>query len=133
MPEHPYLQWTLFRRSILAAFQRSLTLKDATDPTAASIRIGLMDLDPSRVLRQCEHIFLKVGPAGLVSQWLKMPTAGTKIIHCTKHGYALAAADLDEGYAALRAAIAIVVQMAPRGRRRGSTATNGRTHRTRRF
>jgi hypothetical protein len=37
-----------------------------------------------------------------VSQWLKMPTAGTKIAHCTKHGYALAAADLDGGYAALK-------------------------------
>jgi Tol biopolymer transport system component len=26
MPEHPYLQWQIFRRSIVAAFQRSLTL-----------------------------------------------------------------------------------------------------------
>jgi hypothetical protein len=25
MPEHPYLQWPVFRRSIVAAFQRSLT------------------------------------------------------------------------------------------------------------
>ena len=25
MPEHPYLQWPLFRRSIVAAFERSLT------------------------------------------------------------------------------------------------------------
>jgi hypothetical protein len=79
-----------------------IDLEDATDPTAASIRIGLMDLNPSRVLRQCEHIFLKVGPAGLVPQWLKMPTAGTKFVHCTKHGYTLAAADLDGGYAALK-------------------------------
>ena len=26
MPEHPYLQWPVFRRSIVAAFARSLTL-----------------------------------------------------------------------------------------------------------
>ena len=26
MPEHPYLQWPVFRRSVVAAFQRSLTL-----------------------------------------------------------------------------------------------------------
>ena len=26
MPEHPYLQWPVFRRSIVAAFQRSLTV-----------------------------------------------------------------------------------------------------------
>ena len=25
MPEHPYLQWPVFRRSVVAAFQRSLT------------------------------------------------------------------------------------------------------------
>jgi hypothetical protein len=27
MPEHPYLQWPVFRRSVVAAFQRSLTAK----------------------------------------------------------------------------------------------------------
>jgi hypothetical protein len=26
MPEHPYLQWPVFRRSVVAAFDRSLTL-----------------------------------------------------------------------------------------------------------
>jgi low affinity Fe/Cu permease len=25
MPDHPYLQWPVFRRSVVAAFQRSLT------------------------------------------------------------------------------------------------------------
>jgi hypothetical protein len=26
MPEHPYLQWPVFRRSVVAAFDRSLTV-----------------------------------------------------------------------------------------------------------
>ena len=26
MPDHPYLQWPVFRRSVVAAFERSLTL-----------------------------------------------------------------------------------------------------------
>jgi len=26
MPDHPYLQWPVFRRSVVAAFQRSLTI-----------------------------------------------------------------------------------------------------------
>jgi len=25
MPDHPYLQWPVFRRSVVAAFERSLT------------------------------------------------------------------------------------------------------------
>jgi hypothetical protein len=29
MPEHPYLPWPVFRRSVVAAFQRSLTLSSA--------------------------------------------------------------------------------------------------------
>jgi hypothetical protein len=29
MPDHPYLQWPVFRRSVVAAFQRSLTLLGA--------------------------------------------------------------------------------------------------------
>jgi hypothetical protein len=28
MPKHPYLQWPVFRRSVVAAFQRSLTSND---------------------------------------------------------------------------------------------------------
>jgi hypothetical protein len=34
MPEHPYLQWPVFRRSVVAAFQRSLT----GQRTASSLR-----------------------------------------------------------------------------------------------
>ena len=30
MSEHPYLQWPVFRRSVVAAFQRSLTLISRT-------------------------------------------------------------------------------------------------------
>ena len=29
MPDNPYLQWPVFRRSVVAAFQRSLTVKGA--------------------------------------------------------------------------------------------------------
>ena len=46
MPEHPYLQWPVFRRSVVAAFQRSLT----------SRRIS--DLDPSHTPRRTTtHFF----------------------------------------------------------------------------
>jgi hypothetical protein len=31
MPEHPYLQWPVFRRSVVAAFQRSLTVDGVGD------------------------------------------------------------------------------------------------------
>ena len=34
MPDNPYLQWPVFRRSVVAAFQRSLNIKKP------SVRLG---------------------------------------------------------------------------------------------
>ena len=37
MPEHPYLQWPVFRRSVVAAFQRSLTRNDRFETVACAL------------------------------------------------------------------------------------------------
>ncbi len=39
MPEHPYLQWPVFRRSVVAAFQRSLTPAVPVDPVSAILDV----------------------------------------------------------------------------------------------
>jgi hypothetical protein len=77
-------------------------LLDPNDPIAGIIRIGLKDLNPERVLRNCEHIFITLGPAGLVAGWLQLPTAGSKTLRCTKHGYGVGSLSLDAAYYALR-------------------------------
>ena len=44
-----------------------IDLSDPKDPIARIVRIGIADLDPSRVLKNCEHIFISLGPRGLPS------------------------------------------------------------------
>lgn len=62
------------------------------------MRIGIADLDPSRILVGCEHIFITFGAHGLVAELLDMPTAGNKIIHCDLHQYAIQGLSLDGTY-----------------------------------
>lgn len=79
-----------------------IDLSDVNDPIAEAIRIGIADLNPERVLRKCEHIFITLGPAGPVSIRMRLPTADRKLLHCTKHRYSVENAKLDDGYEDLR-------------------------------
>ena len=76
-----------------------INLDDPDDPIARLVRIGIGDLDPSRVLSHCEHFFLTLQPHPVVFDMVKLPTAGKKVLHCTKHGYAVSDEALDEVYA----------------------------------
>jgi hypothetical protein len=68
------------------------------NPISDIVRLGLDDLNPSRVLINCEHIFITLGPHGLLADLLDMPTAGHKIIHCDLHEYAVIGVSLDSIY-----------------------------------
>jgi len=59
------------------------------------VRIGLDDLNPDRVLRQCQHLFISLGSCGIPGRMLGLPTAGSKYLHCTKHGHSMMALRLD--------------------------------------
>ncbi|MBI3665722.1 MAG: hypothetical protein HY236_05755 [Acidobacteria bacterium] len=65
-----------------------IDLSDPDDRYAQIVRIGIADLDPSRVLKNCQHLFVTLGSRGLLAAWLRLPTAGQKVIHCTLHRYA---------------------------------------------
>ena len=75
-----------------------INLSDPRDRTAEVVRIGLKDLDLSRVLKNCEHIYISLSFHGLVADWLQLPTAGGKVVHCTLHKYAIEGLDLDGAY-----------------------------------
>ncbi|MBA2702625.1 MAG: hypothetical protein H0U60_02095 [Blastocatellia bacterium] len=66
-----------------------VNLSNPNDPISELVQIGIADLDPSRILAQCEHIFITIGAQGIVADLLDMPTAGQKILHCNLHGYAV--------------------------------------------
>ncbi|MGA2073720.1 MAG: DUF4365 domain-containing protein [Terriglobia bacterium] len=76
-----------------------IDLSDPNDPRAELVRIGIADLDPSRVLKGCEHIFISLGDREILAERLALPTAGNKIIHCDLHGHAIEGPDLDGTYA----------------------------------
>jgi len=43
MPEYPYLQWPVFRRSVVAAFERSLTFNASTaTPTDLFLELAIL-------------------------------------------------------------------------------------------
>lgn len=79
-----------------------IDLSDRDDPIAERVRIGIADLDPSRVLKDCQHIFLSFGQRGMLADWLRLPTAGNKIVHCDLHRYAIEGLDLDGTYAVFK-------------------------------
>lgn len=64
-----------------------IDVNDSDDLVAQVIRQGLRDLDPTRVLKNCEHILWAPGAAGLPAVWLRMPSAAHKNLHCLKHGH----------------------------------------------
>jgi hypothetical protein len=70
-------------------------LDDPNDEIAQVVRIGLTDLDPTRVLRTCTHLFLALGAHGLPAVMLGLPTAGSKTLWCTLHGHGIGGMQLD--------------------------------------
>jgi hypothetical protein len=73
-------------------------LRNPNDSISTIIRIGLADLDPSRVLRDCENLHVEPDAVGLPGLWLGLHSAGSKIIHCERHDYAMGGLVLDRIY-----------------------------------
>jgi len=79
-------------------------LGDRDDPIAAIIRQGLEDLNPERVLRNCQHLFVTIESTGSPGQWLRLPTAGAKRLCCTLHGDCMVGIVLDSLYGVFQGA-----------------------------
>ena len=75
-----------------------INLNDPNDRIAEVVRIGLEDLDPTRVARNCRHIHLRSGSRGIPAEMLGLPTAGSKSIIFLKHGHSMQGLKLDDVY-----------------------------------
>jgi hypothetical protein len=84
------------------ALGAGIDLDDPDDPVAELVRIGIQDLDPNDALRVCEHTFITLQPNPLLRATLRLPTAGLKVLHCTKHGHSVRAIALDLASKALQ-------------------------------
>jgi hypothetical protein len=68
-----------------------IDLSNENDPLVRSLRIAAKDNSPERILAQCEHLLVALGATGpnarKVQRLFNVGTAGSKVIHCTLHGY----------------------------------------------
>jgi len=76
-------------------------LADPDDEISEIVRIGIEDLDPTRVLKTCSHLYIRLSGGGLPAQMLRLPTAGFKTVYCTLHGHGIWAMSLDGAYSSL--------------------------------
>jgi hypothetical protein len=77
---------------------QGINLEDSSDRIAKIVNIGIVDFDPTRVLRNCQHFFVSIGSTGLPGEWLGLPTAGSKFLHCTLKRHSIGRISLDGIY-----------------------------------
>ena len=75
-----------------------LDLDDPKDKLAEIVRIGIRDINPDRVVRQCKQLLVQLGSHGIPAQMLGLPTAGTKYVSCKKHRYRTGGLSLNQIY-----------------------------------
>ena len=79
-----------------------IDMDDDKDQITQIVNIGIKDLNPERVLKNCIHLFVKQVSSGMPARWLGLPTAGFKEIICTLHGHGISALSLDSAYELLK-------------------------------
>jgi hypothetical protein len=80
------------------AAELGINLDDPDDRIAEVVRIGIEDLDPTRVLKNCQHMYVVTTTHGIPAEMLGLPTAGSKRIICLKHGHGVENLSLDTAY-----------------------------------
>lgn len=85
-----------------------IDLSDIYNPITEMVLTGIADFDPTRVLRDCSHMFVTLSRRGpgllyfMLAQQLQLPTMGAKIVYCTLHEYRSEGVSLDETYQRFR-------------------------------
>ncbi len=79
-----------------------INLDDPNDKIAQIVKIGLQDLNPERVLKNCKHLFVYVGHYGIPAEMLKLYTAGSKYLRCLKRDVAIGGLSLDGIYDSMK-------------------------------
>lgn len=80
------------------AAELGINLSDPDDMIAQVVRVGIEDLDPTRVSKNCRHIHVMTASYGMPAEMLGLPTAGSKRVVCLKHGHSIETLKLDAAY-----------------------------------
>jgi hypothetical protein len=90
------------------AMALGIDLSNPDDPAARLVHLGIADADPGRVLKDCEHIFVSLGPqpplatTTILANVLGLPSIASKVLHCDLHGHYVLEPALDSAYAAFK-------------------------------
>jgi hypothetical protein len=84
------------------AFALGVDLTDPRDEMGQLVRLGIADMNPGRVLKNCEHLFVSLGARGFFSELLGLPTMGQKVVHCPLHNYSMRGMSLDVTYGSFK-------------------------------
>ena len=76
-----------------------IDLSDEQDKIARAVQVSIADLDPTRVLKNCRHLFVAMASQSAVGTWLQLPTMGTKFLYCTLHKFGIGGFALNGVYA----------------------------------
>ena len=79
-----------------------IDLSDENSPLAEVVRIGIADLDPSRILKICEHLYVTLRMFAPIAFPLDLPTAGHKIVHCVLHEHFVEGLSLNETHSVFK-------------------------------
>ena len=82
---------------------RSLGLDPANPELRQLFEEEVKDADPSRVLKDCAHLFVSLGPKPRMIVNLGLRHAGPKFVHCTRYNYHVYGKDLDSAYSEFKA------------------------------
>lgn len=80
------------------AYELGFELDNPNDRFAEAVRIGLDDLDPTRVLKNCVHMCCVHEGGGMPAEMLGLPSAGMKKVVCLKFGHGVGSLKLDDAY-----------------------------------
>jgi hypothetical protein len=72
-----------------------IDMTDDSDLAARLVAQGMKDINPDRVLRPCRHLFVSLGWSLILGDRLRLPTVGSKRLHCTRYEYLVEAMSLD--------------------------------------
>jgi hypothetical protein len=103
LPGDPYQKPTAKQVYENMASAVGIKMVDPTNELAKSVRLGIDDLNIGRVLKNCEHLEVDLGPMSPLASGLRLPTMGRKRLRCALHGFAVAGLSLDAVYGAFRA------------------------------
>ncbi len=72
-----------------------IRIDDSNNDTAKAVKIGIDDLNPERILKNCVYLFVRIVNVSDIGNMLNLLTVGNKEVKCIIHGHTMEGFSLD--------------------------------------